>query len=71
MMLCKLMKGAQNDFIRHSVISLTDLGPLVDKLIALGVSVEAIGMRRGIPSPVKCLTLIQKLARLQPTIIQT
>jgi len=71
MMLCKLMKGAQNDFIRHSVISLTDLGPLVDKLIALGVSVEAIGMRRGIPSPVGCLTLVRRLARLRPTIVQT
>jgi len=58
------------EFESH-VISLVDVGKCGARIQQLGIPVEALGMRRGIPSPSAVLRLARRLRSLQPDIVQT
>lgn len=54
-----------------SVISLTDFGPMADRLRNLGVPVYALGVSSLVPSPFKLARLPGLIRRADPDIIQT
>ncbi len=51
MMLYKLLSKIDRKRFDVSVISLTDVGPVGEKIKELGVPVIGLGMKRGIPNP--------------------
>jgi glycosyltransferase involved in cell wall biosynthesis len=53
------------------VVSLIDIGPIGQKIRALGVSVRALGMRQGVPNPLAVLRLARWLRQDPPHVIQT
>ena len=53
------------------VISLTDCGPLGEKIRRLDVPVRELGMRPGVPNPVGLVRLARWLWRDSPDVIQT
>ena len=55
----------------NEVISLTDLGPMAERLAASGTPVRALGMRRGTANPLKILQLAEWLKKSKPQVIQT
>lgn len=71
MMLYKLLLGMNRDAFDARVVSLTDIGPVGEKIRAQGVPVRALGMRRGVPD----LSGVWRLARLlkedKPQVVQT
>jgi glycosyltransferase involved in cell wall biosynthesis len=56
---------------QNEVISLTEAGPLADRLRAAGVPVRALGMKRGVPTLYHLLTLRKWLKQSQPSVVQT
>ncbi len=70
-MLYKLLKHMDRSKFLCEVISLTDLGPVAQDIKSLGVSVQALGMSRGIPDPRYLWKLIRIIRRHQPCIVQT
>jgi glycosyltransferase involved in cell wall biosynthesis len=71
MMLYKLLSRKNSTFFEHQVISMTDQGPVGEKIQALGVSVKSLGMLRGIPNPLKLRQLVVQLQETRPQILQT
>lgn len=69
-MLEKLL-GALSPSVQPFVFSLTDLGDIGPRLLARGVSVEALGMRPGLPSPWALVRLARRLAALRPQVVHT
>lgn len=67
-MLSRLLAGQAGP---AEVISLTDAGPLAEVLAAQGVRVRALGMRRGVPSPMSALRLAGWLRADRPDLVQT
>jgi glycosyltransferase involved in cell wall biosynthesis len=71
MMLLKVLERLDRQrFVPH-VISLTTLGELAPRIAALGIPVDAVGMKSGTPSPRGFLRLMQILKRLQPDVVHT
>jgi glycosyltransferase involved in cell wall biosynthesis len=56
---------------QNEVISLTDLGPMAERLTATGVPVRALGMKPGVPNPYQVLRLAKWLRASRPQIVQT
>ena len=52
-MLLKLLERIDRSAYAFHVFSLTDLGEIGPRIRALGIPVEALGMRRGAPRPVR------------------
>ena len=71
MMLYKLLSRMNSDEFDSEVISLTDAGPVADKIRMLGVPVHALGMKRGKPSPVALIKLSLLLRQTKPDLVQT
>jgi len=71
MMLYKLLSRMNRDEFDSEVISLTDSGPIADKIKKLGIPVQALGMKRGIPSPIALVKLTLLLREIKPDLIQT
>ena len=71
MMLYKLLSRMNADEFDSEVISLTDAGPVADKIKMLGVPVHALGMKRGKPHPVAMIKLSSLLRRKKPDLVQT
>ena len=71
MMLYKLLSRMNADEFDSEVISLTDAGPVADKIRSLGVPVHALGMKRGKPHPVAMIKLSSLLRRKKPDLVQT
>lgn len=69
-MLLRLVEQMRGDFDAE-VISLTDIGPVGEQLAARGIPVRALGMRRGIPSPIAVLRLAHMLRASKPDVVQT
>lgn len=63
--------GIKNGNIRHSVISLTDLGSLGTQLLAAGISVQALGLKAFYTIPVALIRLVRILKASRPDIVQT
>lgn len=70
-MLFNLLKATSRDAFIPEVISLTNIGPVGEKIKDLGIPVNAIGMTRGIPNPAALFKLASLLKSISPDIIQT
>jgi glycosyltransferase involved in cell wall biosynthesis len=57
--------------IRHTVISLTDIGPVGKKIESLGARILALNMNRQRPNPLKILKLVKWLRQISPDVIHT
>ena len=69
-MLHKVLTRLSPEFMPQ-VISMTPARELGDKLRALGVPVESLDMRAGVPNPVALIRLIRDLRRLKPDVVHT
>ncbi len=70
-MLYNLLSQCNRQLYEPMVISLTDIGPLGKKISTLNIPISALGMRRGVPSPVAFIRLVAMLRCERPDIIQT
>jgi glycosyltransferase involved in cell wall biosynthesis len=71
-MLHRLVAGMDPNRFENEVISLTDLGPMAEKIEAAGVRVRALGMHRGSANPYHLIRLAAWLRKLpQQQVIQT
>lgn len=70
-MLYRLLLHTDRKAFESRVISLTDVGPVGEKIRALGVPVEGLGMRRGVPNPLGILRLARRLGLHPPDVVQT
>lgn len=70
-MLYKLLSNLDRSIFKPEVISLTDIGPIGQRINALGIPVRALGMRRGIPNPFDLFRLSRWLKESRPDMIQT
>lgn len=71
MMLYKLLSSMERDLFSPEVISLTDAGPVGDKIQSLDVPVEALGMKRAVPDPQAVFCLARRLRQRRPDLVQT
>ena len=71
MMLYKLLSRINDEEFESEVISLTDDGPIADKIRMLGVPVHAIRMKWGKPHPIALIKLTLLLRQLKPDLVQT
>lgn len=71
MMLFKLLERLDRERYRPMVISLTTMGDIGPRIAALGISVQAMGMTSGLPSPSDFLRLVRQVRQLQPDIVHT
>ena len=69
MNLLRLVRSISREFDNH-VVSLTTIGPLGDKIRDLGVHVQALSMKKGVPDPRGVMKLAGIIRRFQPDIIQ-
>lgn len=72
LMLKRLIEGLDGKGgMTHSVISLTELGPVGHQLRELGVDVKALGMRNALTIPKTLFRLRSELKNQKPDIVQT
>ena len=69
-MLLKVLERLDARFSTH-VISLTTSGEIGSRIQALGVAVEELGMRPGLPSPVAVFRLARRIKILKPDVVHT
>ncbi|MBF0176878.1 MAG: glycosyltransferase [Magnetococcales bacterium] len=71
-MLHKFLRGSDHGEYHHTVISMTDLGPIGAQIRdELNLTIHTLEMRQGIPNPLGLLRLVRLLRTLQPDILQT
>lgn len=70
-MLLKLLERINRIKFTPHVISLTDVGEIGPNIAALGIPLEALGMRRGIPDPIRFLRLVRRLRQIKPDVVHT
>lgn len=70
-MLYKLLSNTAQSVFDPEVVSLTDIGLVGERIQSLGISVRALGMRRGIPNPLAVFALSRWLRQSRPAVIQT
>jgi glycosyltransferase involved in cell wall biosynthesis len=71
MMLYKLLFMMNREDFDPRVVSLTDIGPVGEKIYALGVPVQGVGMRRGILDPAKLWSLARQFKAERNHVVQT
>ena len=71
MTLAKLLSASEPSARDVEVISLTDIGPVGQRIKQSGVSVRALGMRRGRPAITGLIRLSRWLRQSGPNVIQT
>jgi glycosyltransferase involved in cell wall biosynthesis len=71
MMLLKLLGAMDPVAFEPLVISLVPPGPMGERIAALGVRVETLAMRRGLPDPGAVLRLASLLREFRPDLVQT
>jgi glycosyltransferase involved in cell wall biosynthesis len=71
MMLLKVLERIDRRRFSPHVISLTTLGEIGAHIAALGIPVEAIGMKPGWPSPFAFFRLLRRLRAIRPEVIHT
>ena len=69
-MLQKVLTRLSPKFIPH-VISMIPVGKVGERLRALGIPVESLNMRRGVPNPIALMHLIRRLRDLSPDMVHT
>lgn len=70
-MLYKLVERLDRRRFSPSVISLTTQGDFGPRLEQIGVPVQAIGMRSGVPDPLSFLRLSKALSAVKPALVHT
>lgn len=70
-MLYRLLAHTDRVTFEPQVISMIDIGPIGEKIRALGIPVRALGMRRGVPNPLGVLRLARWLSLDPPHVVQT
>jgi glycosyltransferase involved in cell wall biosynthesis len=70
-MLYKLLSRMDKGVFSNQVVSLTSMEAMADRIEALGVDVQALDMRRGVPDPRAILKLKDLIQQIRPDIIQT
>lgn len=70
-MLHKLLATMDRADFEPMVVSLVSPGPMGERIAALGIRVETLGMRRGVPSPGALVRLVRLLRRFRPDLVQT
>lgn len=71
MMLYKLLYNMDKNKFDIKVISLTGIGSVGGKIKKLGIGVDALHMKRGIPNPFLLFKLIKILREYKPDVLQT
>ncbi|MGF6769049.1 glycosyltransferase involved in cell wall biosynthesis [Paraburkholderia sp. GAS199] len=71
MMLYRLIQASQGDGVQHTVISMSSLDVMGDRIRALGVEVRLLGMSRSVPNPFSLIRLVRWLVELRPDVVQT
>lgn len=71
MMLYKLLSHMDRDRFSNVVVSMLPLGPTADLIQALGVRVQTLGMKMGVPDPRSISRLARALRTWRPHILQT
>lgn len=71
MMLFKILERLDRKRFEPHVISLTTLGELAPRIAALGIPVDAMEMKPGLPSPSGLFRLVRLLKRLKPAVVHT
>ena len=71
MMLLKLLTELGRGRFDPVVVSLVSVGPVGDRLRAMGIPVHCLDLRRGIPDPRSVWRLSRLLARERPRLVQT
>ncbi|MGB3635278.1 MAG: glycosyltransferase [Rubrobacteraceae bacterium] len=71
MALYKLLSQMDREAFDPEVISLTDAGEVAEKIRQLGIPVQALGMRRGVPNPLFVIRLARLLRKTRPDVVQT
>lgn len=66
-----LLVGSQNKNIKHSIVSMTNLGLIGSRLDSAGYTVYSLGMRRSKPSLSSFFKLIKIIRYEQPNVLQT
>lgn len=70
-MLYRLLTRVDHREFASHVISLRNIGCVGRKIAGLGIPVDALGMRRGVPDVIGMLRLAQMLRRERPQVVQT
>lgn len=70
-MLLKLLERLDRNRFEPHVISLTGKGELGPRIEALRVPVQTLGMRPGLPNPIKLFHLVRRLRKLEPDLVHT
>jgi glycosyltransferase involved in cell wall biosynthesis len=71
MMLYKMLSSQDRASFNPEVVSLTDIGPIGERILKLGITIRCLGMKRGIPNPLAVLKLATWLRHSKPAVIQT
>lgn len=72
LMLKRLVEGLNGkDGMQHSVISLTELGPVGQQLLDIGINVTTLGMKNSLLLPSVFLKLRRELKKQKPDVVQT
>lgn len=71
MMLFKVLERLDRQRFSPHVISLTTLGELGPRIAALGIPVEVVGMKSGLPSASGFFRLVRMLKRVKPDVVHT
>jgi glycosyltransferase involved in cell wall biosynthesis len=70
MMLYKLCAN-KTDNVEYKIISLTNIGPIGDKITSLGIEVESLGLTKSLNSLFKFFLLIWMIKKFNPNVVQT
>jgi glycosyltransferase involved in cell wall biosynthesis len=70
-MLLRLLTHTDRERFDSLVVSMTDVGPIGERIAALGVPVRALGMQRGVPNPAGVGRLARLLRAVRPDVVQT
>ncbi|MEX3853247.1 MULTISPECIES: glycosyltransferase [Paraburkholderia] len=71
MMLYRLIQASQRDGVQHTVISMSSLDTMSERIRSLGVEVRILGMSRSLPNPLMLFRLVRWLIELRPDVVQT
>ena len=69
MTLYKLLSRIDRERFQSAVLSLTDLGPMAERISRLGIEVEALDMARRFPNPLNMVKLARAIAKRRPAIL--
>lgn len=71
MMLYKILSRMNAEHFDSTVVCMIGNGPLEERVLALGIPVLNLNMRRGVPNPLGFFRLLRIIRTLRPSILQT